>query len=212
MNKVFSKMFAWLFAGILLTFATAMFVTKNTDLMYKVYEGKYYFFIILAEIITVVVLSSRIHKMSFAGAIFAYLLYSFLTGLTLSAIFAVYPTESIMYVFGITAAIVLVFSLIGYFTKLDLTKISTFLFMGLLGLILCEVVNIFVASQTFNFVLLVIGVLIFIVYIAFDIQKVKQNIYGLDDDKLPLMGALELYMDFINLFIRLLELFGKGRD
>jgi FtsH-binding integral membrane protein len=212
MNKVFSKMFAWLFAGILLTFATAMFVTKNTDLMYKVYEGKYYFFIILAEIITVVVLSSRIHKMSFAGAIFAYLLYSFLTGLTLSAIFAVYPTESIMYVFGITAAIVLVFSLICYFTNLDLTKISTFLFMGLLGLILCEVVNIFVASQTFNFVLLVIGVLIFIVYIAFDIQKVKQNIYALDDDKLPLMGALELYMDFINLFIRLLELFGKGRD
>ena len=84
--------------------------------------------------------------------------------------------------------------------------------MGLLGLIICEIINIFIGSQTFNFALLIIGVIIFIAYIAFDIQKVKENIYDLDEDKLPILGAMELYMDFINVFIRLLEIFGKRRD
>ena len=212
MNKVFSKMFAWLFAGILLSFGVAMYVVKSYDLLYKIYSSSLYYFIILAEIITVIVFSSRIHKMSFAGTIFAYLLYSFLTGLTLSAIFVIYDITSIIYAFGVTAGLLLIFALIGYFTKIDLTKISTYLFMGILGLIICEIINIFVASETFNFILLIAGVVIFIAYIAFDIQRVKQNIYGLDEDKLPIVGAMELYMDFINLFIRLLELFGKRRD
>ena len=212
MNKVFSKMFAWLFAGILLSFAVAMFVIKSDDLLVKIYTTGIYYVIIIAEFITVIVLSSRIHKMSFTGAIIAYLLYAFLTGLTLSAIFVIYDITSIIYAFGVTAGLVLIFGLVGYFTKLDLTKFSTYLFMGLLGLIICEIINIFVGSQTFNFVLLVLGVIIFIAYIAFDIQKVKENIYGLDEDKLPIVGAMELYMDFINVFIRLLELFGKRRD
>lgn len=212
MNKVFSKMFAWLFAGIFLSFAVAMFVVKNEDLLYKIYSTGIYYIIIIAELITVIVFTRRIHKMSFTGAIFSYLLYSVLTGLTLSAIFVIYDITSIIYAFGVTSGLVLIFALIGYFTKLDLTKISTYLFMAILGLVICEIINIFVGSQTFNFVLLILGVIIFIVYIAFDIQRIKENIYGLDEDKLPIMGAMELYMDFINLFIRLLELFGKRRD
>ena len=150
--------------------------------------------------------------MSYTGAIFAYLLYSFLTGLTLSSIFIIYDITSIIYAFGVTSGLILLFAILGYFTKIDLTKFSTYLFMGLLGLIICEIINIFVGSASFNFILLILGVIIFIGYIAFDIQKVKENIYGLDEDKLPIMGALELYMDFINLFIRLLELFGKRSD
>lgn len=212
MNKVFSKMFAWLFAGILLSFAVAMFVVNDYDIINTIFTSGLYYIIILAEIITVVIFTRRIHKMSYTGAIFAYMLYSILTGLTLSAIFVIYDITSIIYAFGVTSGIVLIFALIGYFTKLDLTKISTYLFMALLGLVICEIINIFVASESFNFVLLILGVLIFIAYIAFDVQRVKQNIYGLDEDKLPIMGAMELYMDFINLFIRLLELFGKRRD
>ena len=212
MNKVFSKMFAWLFAGILLTFAVAMYVTKNLELLEKIYSTGAITVIIIAELVTVIVFSRRIYKMSYMGAIFAYLLYSFLTGLTLSAIFIIYDITSIIYAFGVTSGLVFLFAIIGYFTKLDLTKLSTYLFMGLLGLIICSIINIFVGSETLNFALLILGVVIFIGYIAFDIQKVKENIYGLDDDKLPLMGAMELYMDFINLFIRLLELFGKRRN
>lgn len=212
MNKVFSKMFAWLFAGILLSFGVAMYVVKSVDLLDKIYNSGLYYIIIIAELITVIVFSSRIHKMSFTGAIFTYLLYSLLTGLTLSAIFIIYDITSIIYAFGVTAGLVLIFALVGYFTNIDLTKISTFLFMGILGLIICEIINIFVASESFNFILLVLGVIIFIIYIAFDIQRVKQNVYGLDEDKLPIVGAMELYMDFINLFIRILEIFGKRRD
>ena len=175
MNKVFSKMFAWLFAGILLSFGVAMFVIKQEDLLVKIYTTGIYYVIIIAELITVFVLSSRIYKMSFTGAIIAYLLYAFLTGLTLSAIFVIYDITSIIYAFGVTAGLVLIFGLLGYFTKLDLTKFSTYLFMGLIGLIICEIINIFVGSQTFNFVLLILGVIIFIGYIAFDIQKVKEE-------------------------------------
>ena len=212
MNKVFSKMFAWLFAGILFTFAVAMYLTKNLELLAKVYSPGDLTVIIIAEFITVIVFSRRIYKMSYTGAIFAYLLYSFLTGLTLSAIFVVYDITSIIYAFGITSGLIFLFAIIGYFTKVDLTKFSTYLLMALLGLIICTIINIFVGSESLNFGLLILGVIIFIGYIAYDIQKVKENVYGLDEDKLPLMGAMELYMDFINLFIRLLELFGKGRD
>ena len=84
--------------------------------------------------------------------------------------------------------------------------------MGIIGILICSIINMFIGSATLNFGLLILGVIIFIGYIAFDIQKVKENIYGLDEDKLPLMGAMQLYMDFINLFIRVLELFGKRRD
>lgn len=212
MNKVFPKMFAWLFAGILLSFGVAMYVTNDINLLYKLYKTSSYIIIIILEFITVLIFSTRIHKMSYAGAIFAYLFYSFLTGLTLSSVFLVYDITSIIYAFGITAGLVLLLSLFGFFTKIDLTKISTYLFLGLLGIIICSIINIFVNNSTFDFALLIIGVIIFIGYIAYDIQIVKENMYGLDEEKLPLMGALELYMDFINLFIRLIQLFGKRRD
>ena len=211
MNKIISRLFTWLFAGIMLTFLSALYVTKNDELLNSLRGGVYYL-IFIAELVTVIVFSKRIHKMSYIGAVFAYLLYSFLTGLTLSGIFIIYDITSIIYAFGITSVLVLIFAFIGYFTKVDLTKLSTYLFMGIIGILICSIINMFIGSVTLNFGLLILGVIIFIGYIAFDIQKVKENIYGLDDDKLPLMGAMQLYMDFINLFIRVLELFGKRRD
>lgn len=211
MNKIISRLFTWLFAGIMLTFLSALYITKNDELLNGLRGGVYYL-IFIAELVTVIVFSKRIHKMSYIGAVFAYLLYSFLTGLTLSGIFIIYDITSIIYAFGITSVLVLIFALIGYFTKVDLTKLSTYLFMGIIGILICSIVNMFIGSATLNFGLLILGVIIFIGYIAFDIQKVKENIYNLDDDKLPIMGAMQLYMDFINLFIRVLELFGKRRD
>ena len=211
MNKIISRLFTWLFAGIMLTFLSALYVTKNDELLNGLRGGVYYL-IFIAELVTVIVFSKRIHKMSYIGAVFAYLLYSFLTGLTLSGIFIIYDITSIIYAFGITSVLVLIFAIIGYFTKVDLTKLSTYLFMGIIGILVCSIINMFIGSATLNFGLLILGVIIFIGYIAFDIQKVKENIYNLDDDKLPLMGAMQLYMDFINLFIRILELFGKRRD
>lgn len=211
-NKVISKMFMWLFAGIFLSFITAFIVSNNPTLLITIFSTSAYYLIFLAELIVVIVFSSRIYKMSKTSATILYLIYSLLTGLTLSCIFVVYEIPSIIFIFGITSLVLLLFSFIGMFTKFNLNKLSSFLLMGLLGIIFCYIVNIFLNSEVISFGTLVFGVIIFILYIAFDTQRVVKNFYGLEEDKLPIMGALELYMDFINLFIRLLELFGKRRD
>ena len=117
-----------------------------------------------------------------------------------------------MFVFLITAVLFLIFSLIGYFTKVDLTKMGSILFMGLIGIILASLLNLIFKSQTFDLVLIIIGILIFIAYIAYDINKVKRLESQIDEDKLVVIGALELYLDFVNLFIRLLQIFGKRKD
>ena len=140
-------------------------------------------------------------------------LYSFLTGLTFSSIFVVYQITSIVYVFGITALIFLMFAAIGYFTKIDLTKIGVYLFMALLGIIICSIINMFVGSETFDFTLTIICLMVFIIYIAYDIQVIKRNLYMItEEDNLAIYGALQLYLDFINIFLRLLQLFGRSRD
>ena len=118
-----------------------------------------------------------------------------------------------MYVFGITALIFLIFAAIGYFTKIDLTKIGVYLFMALLGVIICSIINIFVGSQTFDLTLTIICLIIFIIYIAYDIQIIKRNLYLIEEeDNLAIYGALQLYLDFINIFIRLVSLFARSRD
>ena len=139
--------------------------------------------------------------------------YSLLTGLTFSSIFVVYQITSIVYVFGITSLIFLIFALIGYFTKIDLTKIGIYLFMALFGVIICSIINMFVGSETFNLGLTIICLIIFIIYIEYDIQIIKRNLYMItEEDNLAIYGALQLYLDFINIFLRLLQLFGRGRD
>ena len=120
--------------------------------------------------------------------------------------------SSIIFIFLITALVFLIFALIGYFTKINLTKLGTILFMGLIGILIASIINIFVQSQTFDLILVIIGIIVFIGYIAYDINKVKRLEGQIDEDKLSIIGALELYLDFINLFIRLLQLFGKNKD
>ena len=181
-------------------------------MIYNIFATKFYWVIYIAEIVTVIVLSARILKMSKNGAIFGFLLYSFLSGLTFSSIFLTFKMSSIIFIFLITALVFLIFALIGYFTKINLTKLGTILFMGLIGILIASIINIFVQSQTFDLILVIIGIIVFIGYIAYDINKVKRLEGQIDEDKLSIIGALELYLDFINLFIRLLQLFGKSKD
>lgn len=211
-NKIFSKIFLWMFIGLAITFGVGYYVSLNQNMLFNVFS-KYYIFLIIAELAVVIILSARIRKMQPMTAKILFCIYAFLTGLTFSSIFVVYNLMSIMYVFGITAIIMLIFGLIGYYTKLDLTKIWVYLFMGLIAVIICEIINIFVGSETFNMGITIVCLLIFIAYIAFDIQAVKKNIYMIENEEnLAIYGALELYLDFINVFLRLLELFGKNND
>ena len=211
-NKIFSKVFMWMFIGLAITFGTGYYVSVNPNMLFNVF-GSYYWILIIAEIVVVIWLSARIRKMKPMTAKILFCLYSFLTGLTFSSIFVVYQVTSIVYVFGITSIIFLIFALIGYFTKIDLTKLGTYLFMALLGVIICSIINIFVKSSAFDLGLTIICLIIFIAYIAYDIQLIKRNLYMItEEDNLAIYGALQLYLDFINIFLRLLQLFGKARD
>ena len=202
MNKVLSKVFMWLFVGLALTFGVAYVVSNNETMLYNIFDNGIHWLLVIVELVVVIVFSTRIRKMSSMTATTLYLLYSGLTGLTFSSIFVVYELTSIIYVFAITAILFLLFGLAGYFTKLDLSKISTFLLMGLIGLFLAYVLNMFIGSAAFNIGLTIIGIIIFLAFIAYDIQGIKRNWYGIDnEDNLAIYGAFQLYIDFINVFI-----------
>lgn len=213
MNKIFSKVFMWLFIGLALTFGVAYTVSTNENMVYNLFSDSKYFIVIIAEFVVAMILSVRIRKMSSMTASILYLLYSGLTGLTLSSIFVVYTITSIVWVFAIAAGLFLIFGLIGYFTKLDITKIGTFLMMGLLGILLVYLVNVFIGSNSVDMALAVISIIVFLGFIAYDIQIVKRNMYAIDDENnMAIYGAFQLYLDFINIFLDLIRLFGNSKD
>jgi len=160
-------------------------------------------------------LSARINTMSRSGAQTAFWIFAALMGLSLSTIFLVYTGASIARVFFITAASFGALSLYGYTTRRDLSAFGTFLFMGLIGLVIASVVNIFLASSMLQFVISCVGVVVFAGLTAYDTQRIKEMYYVGDDGTVTgrkaIMGALSLYLDFINLFTILLQFFGDRR-
>ena len=211
LNKIYSKVFGWMFLGLLVTFITGYIIANNINMLLFVLKIPFIIYIIL-ELGLVIFLSARIHKMSDTTAKICFLIYSFVTGLTFSTIFVIYELTSIIYVFGITALLFGIFAIFGHFTKLDLTKISTFLLMGLLGVIICSIINMFLGNSTFDLIITIISIIIFLAYTAYDIQKIKRSINILPEENLAVISALELYLDFINLFLDLLRLFGKSKN
>lgn len=213
MDKIISKVFMWLFAGLAVTFGVAYTVSTNDNMVYNLFSDGKYWIVFIVEIFVVIFLSARIRKMSTMTATVLYFLYSILTGLTLSAIFILYDLSSIIWIFAITALLLLVFAFVGYFTKLDLTKLGVFLTMALLAALLVYLVNIFLGSSSLDTVLSVVFIVIFIGYIGYDIQIIKRNMYMIEnEDNLAVYGAFQLYLDFINIFLELLRLFGNRRD
>lgn len=211
-NKIFSKIYGWMFIGLLISFITGYYVSTNTNMLYNIFSTNMYWLLIIIEIIVVIWLSAGIKKMNIITAKTLYVLYSILTGLTLSTIFIAFKMSSIIFVFGITSIMFAIMSLIGTITKIDLTKLGTILFMGLIGIIIASLINIFIGSQVFDLGITIIGIIIFTLYIAYDVQKIKYIATNLDEDKAAIICAFELYLDFINLFIKLLRLFGKSKD
>lgn len=211
-NKIYTKVFLWMFIGLLVTFLTGAYTSTNIDALEVIFSQGLYWVFAVAEIVLAIILSARIHKMQPTTAKILYLLYTFLTGLTLSSIFIVYKLQSIMLVFLVSSILFLVFALIGHFTKIDLSKMGIYLIMILFGIILCSIINIFLGNETFDIIISCISVVVFLGYIAYDIQKIKRIDGMLPEDNLAVIGAFELYLDFINLFLDLLRLFGKSDD
>jgi hypothetical protein len=163
----------------------------------------------------VLLLSFRVEKMSLSAARLTFWAYAALVGLSLSGIFIVYTGQSIARVFFITAATFAAMSLYGYTTRSDLSRFGSLLFMGLIGIVIASLVNIFLVSTALQFAISVIGVIVFVGLTAYDTQRVKE-IYAASDDeviagKKAIMGALALYLDFLNLFLLFIQLFGDRR-
>lgn len=212
-NKIMSKTFLWMFIGLLITFCTGFGVYHNETMIVNIFKNSTYIILAIIELALVVFLSARIHKISKNTARIFFVLYSFVSGLTFSSIFIVYELTSILYIFLIAAFIFLVFGCIGYFTKIDLTKLGTFLMMALFAIIICFLINLFVGSTNFDLILSSVCILIFVGFTAYDVQKIKKLANSdIDEDNLAIIGALNLYLDYINIFLELLNLFGKSRD
>ena len=212
-TKVMSKVFLWMFVGLLVTFGTGYYVSTQENMLYNIFAGGVYWIIIIVEFLLVIILSARIRKMNPMTAKIMFLLYSFVTGVTFASIFVAFELSSIMFVFLISALLFGSFALFGHLTKLDLTKISTFLLMGLFGIILCVIIKYFLGNETFDIVISCISVIVFLGFTAYDIQKIKLLSYDFEEeDNLAIIGALELYLDFINIFLDLLKLFGNSKD
>lgn len=211
-TQVYPKMFTWLFIGLLITFASGYALTLNEQLMIQVLALGI-LPIAIIEIVIALVLGIRLAKMHPLTMKILYVIYSILTGVTFSVIFVAFEVSSLISIFIITAIIFALLAFYGYTTKRDLTKIGTIALIALLGIIIAGILNIFIFKSTMlDTALTIIGVLIFIAYIAYDVNKVKQLMLAIGEEKAAVYGAFQLYLDFINLFIRLLELFGKRRD
>lgn len=213
-NKIMPKVFGWMFIGLLLTFLTSFFISTREYTTLKIFTGYTPLILAVIEIGLAIYLTARITKMSPVTAKITFLLYSFVSGITLSGIFIAYELSSIIYVFLATCILFGLFAFIGFVTKIDLTKIGTYLIIALIGSIICSVINIFLHNEMMYTLISVVCVIVFVGLTAYDVQKIKQleNSGIIPIENLPIYGALQLYLDFINIFIELLKLFGKSRD
>lgn len=209
------KVYVWMTMALAITGFTAYGVATSPGILEAIYTNPILFWgLIIAEFALVIGVSAAINKLSLTVATLMFILYSVINGALMSYIFLAYTTTSVATVFFITAGTFGVMALIGYATKVDLSSMGKILFMALIGLVIATVVNLFVKSDGFTMILSYVGVLIFVGLTAYDTQKIKQMLLQAPDagegaQKLALLGALTLYLDFINLFIYLLRILGK---
>ena len=214
-RNTLTQAFFWLFIGLLICFGTSYITTLSKSIFYSVYgafNGYGYLIYFIAEIAIALCLSLFIRKLNPIVAKILYLLYTFLTGLGLTGIFVVYTASSICFVFLATALIFGVFAVIGKTTKIDLSKWSIYLFVALLAIIILELINIFIANNTLDMVLCIVTIIVFSGYIAYDVQFALEKSYLADSENKGIFCAFQLFLDFINIFIKLLRLFAKSRD
>jgi len=217
-SKYLSKCFLWMFLGLLASFATAA-IFSYTNLFLDIFANLGNGFIILAsiiEIVLVISLSFSIMKLSTGKALTLFFVYSIVNGITLSSIFYVYELTSIIYVFLASAAIFGVMSFVGYTTNLDLSKLRNFILLSLVLMLITGIVLAFAYSDTAYMVYSFIGVGLFMIITTYDIHIIKNMYYSTHSNEqknaLAIYGALQLYLDFINIFLHLLSLIAKNRD
>ena len=209
------KVYVWMTLALAITGFTAFGVATSPGILQAIYSNQILFWgLVIAEFALVFGVTAAINKLSLTTATLMFILYSVINGALLSYIFLAYTASSVAIVFFITAGTFGVMALIGYTTKADLSSMGKILFMALIRLVIATVVNLFVKSDGLTMILSYVGVLIFVGLTAYDTQKIKNMLLQAPDaseaaQKMALLGALTLYLDFINLFIYLLRILGK---
>lgn len=216
-KNVLTSTFGWLFVGLLVCFGISFLTSYNEDILLLAFtwagNGTIYLYAVL-ELILVFALSLFIKKMPAALAKICYILYTALTGLSLTGIFLVYTTSSIAFVFLATAIIFGIFALVGKNTNVDLSKWYIYLVVALFAIIFLEIINIFVLNETLDMILCIIGIVVFAGFVAYDIKKVIliANSTVTDESNMGIYCAFQLFLDIINIFLDLIRLFGRRKD
>lgn len=212
------SVYLWMTLALIITGFVAMYVAKSYTLVNMMIQNSMMFWgVLIAEVTLVWYLSARIYKMSFTTATILFIVYSILNGVTLSILLLVYTASSIATTFFVTAGTFGTMAIFGYITKKDLTRIGSLCIMGVIGIIIASLVNLFLQNSMMDMVISYIGVLLFVGLTAYDSQKIKRLLSGDDIEvnevtqKIALMGAMTLYLDFINLFIYLLRILGDRK-
>lgn len=213
---IMTQVYAWMTAGLFVTGAIAMFVANTPALTALIFGNPFVLFgLLIGQIVLVVALSAALNRISTALASTMFLVYSALNGLTLSVIFLTYTQASIASTFFVTAGTFGAMSLYGYTTKRDLTSIGNLLVMGLIGFLIASIVNMFLRSELIYWITTYAGLAIFIGLTAWDTQKIKRmSAASLDETqarRVAIIGSLMLYLDFVNMFLLLLRIFGNRR-
>lgn len=213
-RTLMQRVFGWMALGLAITGLTS-YLTFSSNLFFLIKDV--FGILVIAELGLVWGISRMIDRISFSVATLLFGIYAILNGITLSYIFAIYEISSIASTFFITAGTFAAMAIIGYTTKRDLSKMGSILMMGLIGIIIASLVNLFLSNSMLHFIISIVGVLIFTGLTAYDTQKIKELFSGAYEDseevkKLSVLGALTLYLDFINLFLYLLRLLGRRDD
>jgi len=218
MNAFISKVFGWMFVGLLVTAGTSYLVLSNEILFNALASNILTIFgIFIGELVLVSILSARIARLSYGAALGLFFGYAVLNGVTFSIILLAYTGGSVVTAFGITAITFGIMCVYGYVTKADLTQFRTILMMGLIGILVLSLVNIFIGSSRMEWFISILSLVVFLGLTAYDMQKLKSFYFGTEGDmalrrNLGILGALALYLDFINLFLTILRLFGRRRQ
>lgn len=212
-----AQVYGWMSIALLITAVVSIYTASSEIMLSLIFGNRYVFYgLLISELLMVLGLSSMINRLNALTATALFITYSALNGLTMACIFLIYTGTSIASAFFITALTFGAMSVYGYFTKTDLTRMGSLLLMGLVGLIIASVVNLFLQNGVLNWITSFLGVLIFTGLTAYDTQKIKEmndvgNTDAESDRKGAIMGALRLYLDFVNLFLYMLRFFGSRK-
>ncbi len=208
--SIFNKIFAWLGVGLILSFGIGYYLSNNVHIVADLLSGTSYYAVIITPLALAFIFKIFINKLPAPILYILYAVFASIIGITFATVFLIYEMSSIISIFLLTSLIFIAMAIYGYVTKKDLTSIGRILMIALIVIIIFSLINMFIfQSSTFELVISAISALVFTGFIAYDIQKIKLLIGTMEEEKLQIYGAFELYLDFINLFLDLLRLFGR---